>query len=45
MIFLHFAYADDTFFVSDKDSVIKVMNAFDKLSLLSGLKPNKTNVK
>ena len=28
-------------FVSDKDSVIEVINAFDKFSLLSGLKPNK----
>ena len=40
-IFLYSAYADDTtFFLSDEDSVIEVMNAFDKLSLLSGLKPN-----
>ena len=38
---VYFAYADDTtFFLSDEDSVIEVMNAFDKLSLLSGLKPN-----
>ena len=29
------------FFVSDEDSVIEVTNAFDKFSLLSGLKPNK----
>ena len=29
------------FFVGDKDSVIEVMNAFDKFSLISALKPNK----
>ena len=37
------AYADDTkFFVSDEDSVIKVINAFHKFSLVSGLTPNDT---
>ena len=42
-IFLYSAYADDTtFFVSDEDSAKEVMNAFDKFSLISGLKPNKT---
>ena len=41
-IFLHSPYADDTtLFVSDEDSVIEVIDAFDKFSLLSGLKPNK----
>ena len=41
-IFSYSAYADDTaLFVSDKDSVTKIKNAFDKFSLLSGLKPNK----
>ena len=41
-VFLCSAYADDKkVFVSDKDSVIEVINAFDKFSLLSGLKPNK----
>ena len=40
---LQSAYADDaTFFVSDGDSVMEVMNTFDKFSFLSGLKPNKT---
>ena len=39
---LQSAYADDaTFFVSEGDSVIEVMNTFDKFSFLSGLKPNK----
>ena len=39
-IFLYSAYAyDTTFFISDEDSVIEVMNAFDKFSLLSALKP------
>ena len=43
LIFLTKYYAHDTkFFVSDIDSVIEVVNAFDKFSLLSGLKPNKT---
>ena len=41
-MFLNSAYAVvTTFSVSDEDPVIKVMNAFDKFSLLSGLKPNK----
>ena len=41
-IFLYCAHANNaTFFVSDKDSVIKVMNPFDKFSLLFCLKPNK----
>ena len=36
------AYADDTtFFLSDEDSVIKIMNAFDKFSLFSGFKLKK----
>ena len=40
-IFLYSAYADDTtFFLSDEDSVIEVINAFHKFSLVSGLKPN-----
>ena len=40
-IFLYSAYADDTtFFLSDEDSVIEVINAFHKFSLISGLKPN-----
>ena len=39
-IFLYSAYADDTFFLSDEDSVIEVINAFRKFSLISGLKPN-----
>ena len=29
------------FFVKDNDSVIEIMNVFDKFLLLSGLKPNK----
>ena len=29
-----------TFFLSDEDSVIEVMNAFDKISLVCGLKPS-----
>ena len=42
-VFLYSPNADDTtFFVSDGDSAIEVMDAFDKFSLLSGLKPNKT---
>ena len=41
-MFLNSAYAVvTTFSVSDEDPVIKVMNAFDKFPLLSGLKPNK----
>ena len=41
-IFLYSAYSDDTTcFASDEDSVIDVMNAFDRFSLLSGFKPNK----
>ena len=40
-IFLHSTFADDTFFVSGKDSVTEVMNDFDKILLLFGLKPNK----
>ena len=41
-IFLYYVYADDTtFFVSDEDSVIEIMNAFDKFLLLFSLKPNK----
>ena len=40
-IFLYSAYADDTtFFLSAEDSVIEVINAFHKFSLVSGLKPN-----
>ena len=39
-IFLYSAYADDTtFFLSDKNSVIEVINAFHKFSLVSSLKP------
>ena len=30
------------FFVKDNDSVIEVMNVFEKFSLVSGLKPNKS---
>ena len=42
-IFLYSAYADDTtFFLSDEDSVIEVINAFHKFSLISGLKPNES---
>ena len=45
-IFLYSAYADDTiFFVSDEDSIIEVMNAFGKFSLVSGLKPNQKKCK
>ena len=33
---LQSAYADDaTFFVSDRDSVIEVMNTFDKLAIVA----------
>ena len=40
-IFFCSAYADDTtFLLSDEDSVIEVMNAFEKFSLVSGLKSN-----
>ena len=40
-IFLYSTYANDTtFFLSDKDSVIEVINALHKFSLVSGLKPN-----
>ena len=39
-IFLYSAYADDAFFLSDEDSVIEVINAVHKFSLISGLKPN-----
>ena len=38
IFFLYSAYA--TFFLSDEDSVIEVINAFHKFSLVSGLKPN-----
>ena len=38
---MYSAYADDTFFVSGENSVIKVMNAFDRFFILSGLKPTK----
>ena len=42
-VFLYSANADGTtFFVSDEDSAVEVMDAFDKFSLLSRLKPNKT---
>ena len=41
--FLYTAYADDTtFFLEDKQSVTEVMNTFDKFSLFSGLKPNRS---
>ena len=41
--FLYTAYADDTtFFLEDKESVTEVMNTFDKFSLFSGLKLNRT---
>ena len=37
-VFSYSAYADDTtFFVSEEDSVIELMNAPDKFSFLSGL--------
>ena len=40
-IFLYSVYADDTtFFLGDKNSVIEVINALHKFSLISGLKPN-----
>ena len=40
-IFLYSAYADDTtFFLSDEDSVIEVINAFHEFSPVCGLKPN-----
>ena len=40
-VFLYSDYADDTtFFLSDEDSVIEVINAFHRFSLVSGLKPN-----
>ena len=38
---MYSAYADDTFSVSGENSVIKVMNAFDRFLILSGLKPTK----
>ena len=42
-VFLYSAYADNTtFFVRDEDSAIEVMNPFDKFSLLTGLKTDKT---
>ena len=45
-VFLYSAYADDTtFFPSDEDSVIEVINLFHKFSLVSGLKPNKAECK
>ena len=44
-IFSYSAYADDTFFASDKDPAIEIMNAFDKFSLLSGLNLIRQNVK
>ena len=41
--FLYTAYVDDTtFFLKDKESVIKVMNIFDTFSIYSSLKPNKS---
>ena len=41
-VFLYSAYADDTtFFVSDEDFVMVVMNTLDKFWLLSDLKCNK----
>ena len=40
---MYSAYADDiVFFLSDEDSVIEVINAFHKFSLVSGLKPYET---
>ena len=45
-VFLYCAYVDDTtFFVRDEEFVIEVVSAFDKFSLLSGLKPIKPNIK
>ena len=39
-MFSYSAYADDTtFFLSDEYSIIEVINAFNKFSLVSGLKP------
>ena len=39
---MYTAYADDTtFFLKDKESVKKVINVFDTISIYSGLKPNK----
>ena len=44
--FLYTAYADDTtFFLKDKESVKKVMNAFDTFSIYFGLKPNNSKCK
>ena len=40
--FLDTAYAEDTTFLKDKESVKKVMNVFDTFSIYSGLKPNKS---
>ena len=40
-MFLYSAYANDTtYFLSDEDSVIEVMKAVHKFSLVSCLKPN-----
>ena len=40
-MFLYSAYANDTaYFLSDEDSVIEVMEAVHKFSLVSDLKPN-----
>ena len=42
IIFLYSAYVHDaTIFLSDEDSVIEVMNGFDKFSLVSGINTNK----
>ena len=44
--FLYTAYADDTtFFLKDRNSIIELMNELNIFPNISGLKPNKKNVK
>ena len=41
--FLYTTYADNTtFFIRNKNSVIELLNVFDILSVVSGLRPNKS---
>ena len=41
LMFLYYAYADDTtFFVGDLDSASEILKVFDTFSIYSGLKPN-----
>ena len=41
--FLYTAYADDTtFFLSDENSVMEVIQIFEHFSIFSGFKPNKS---